>query len=319
MAITTYQELQDAVSNWLDRSDLTTRIPEFISLAEGEMRRQLRSEAAFTPLSAVSATWVNLIAAPDMYLYGALKYAAPYLEHDERVPLWAEQFDKAIAQYNEYLRNKALGGPITTFAELVIAVDNYLGRYDLTARVPQFVNLCEGTLKRRLRRRGVRETITLTAASDTFDLTTLTTPCAEARSLQLLSAGSQFYPSIRIVTSVGLSEIRTWRTGNGVPRRAAVIGTDLILAPTPDAAYEGELFYFAKYVSITTNTAQLIESPDLYLYGSLLHAAPYLGQDQRVPLWGTQFEAALLELNVQRKNEELGASPKPINLPVVFG
>lgn len=319
MAIATYAELQDAVANWLDRSDLTVRIPEFISLAEGEMRRQLRSEAAFTPLSAVSTTWVNLIAAPDMYLYGALKYASPYLEHDERVPLWTEQFDKAIAQYNEYLRNKALGGPITTFAELVAAVDNYLGRYDLTARVPQFIDLCEGTLKRRLRRRGVRATITLTAGSDVFDLTTLATPCAEARTIQFTTSGSTRYPPIRISTPVGLADIRTWRTGNGVPKRAAIVGTDIVFSPAPDAAYEGELWYFAQYTSIRTSTTQLQESSDLYLYGALMHAAPYLGQDQRVQLWGSQFESAIRELNVQRKAEEYGAAPLPIHLPVVFG
>ena len=42
MAISTYAELQSAVSNWLDRSDLTSRIPEFISLAESRIARKLR-------------------------------------------------------------------------------------------------------------------------------------------------------------------------------------------------------------------------------------------------------------------------------------
>ena len=42
MAISNYTELQDAVSNWLDRSDLSDRIPEFITLAEAQMNRLLR-------------------------------------------------------------------------------------------------------------------------------------------------------------------------------------------------------------------------------------------------------------------------------------
>lgn len=42
MAISTYAELQTAVSNWLARSDLTSRIPEFISLAEARINRKLR-------------------------------------------------------------------------------------------------------------------------------------------------------------------------------------------------------------------------------------------------------------------------------------
>ena len=42
MAITTYDELKTAVANWLHRSDLTSRIPEFISLGESHLNRNLR-------------------------------------------------------------------------------------------------------------------------------------------------------------------------------------------------------------------------------------------------------------------------------------
>ena len=42
MAISTYSELQTAVANWLDRDDLTARIPEFIVLAEARYNRELR-------------------------------------------------------------------------------------------------------------------------------------------------------------------------------------------------------------------------------------------------------------------------------------
>lgn len=42
VSITTYSELQTAIGNWLDRSDLSARIPEFIALAEAQMNRDLR-------------------------------------------------------------------------------------------------------------------------------------------------------------------------------------------------------------------------------------------------------------------------------------
>ena len=42
MALSTFTELKDAVADWLDRSDLTTRIPDFITLAEARLNRDLR-------------------------------------------------------------------------------------------------------------------------------------------------------------------------------------------------------------------------------------------------------------------------------------
>ena len=40
MAITTYAELQTALDNWLARTDLQSRPPEFITLAEARMNRE---------------------------------------------------------------------------------------------------------------------------------------------------------------------------------------------------------------------------------------------------------------------------------------
>jgi hypothetical protein len=43
MAISTYAELKTAVDNWLARTDLTSRVPEFISLAEARMSREIEA------------------------------------------------------------------------------------------------------------------------------------------------------------------------------------------------------------------------------------------------------------------------------------
>lgn len=46
MAITTYSELQTAVSNWLASQVATARVPEFIAMAEAEMSRLLYDNSA---------------------------------------------------------------------------------------------------------------------------------------------------------------------------------------------------------------------------------------------------------------------------------
>lgn len=56
MAITTYSELQTAVANWLNKSNLTSRIPEFIALAEGRLNRRLRSKEMESVSSGLTLT-----------------------------------------------------------------------------------------------------------------------------------------------------------------------------------------------------------------------------------------------------------------------
>jgi len=55
MSITTYGELKTAVANWLRRSELTTRIPEFITMAEdvlyADRRMMIRPLEATTDLT----------------------------------------------------------------------------------------------------------------------------------------------------------------------------------------------------------------------------------------------------------------------------
>ena len=64
MAITTYAELQTAITNWSDRSDLSSLIPDFITLAEKRIIRDINikgglrildSSATITPVSNVAA------------------------------------------------------------------------------------------------------------------------------------------------------------------------------------------------------------------------------------------------------------------------
>ena len=42
MALSTFADLQSAIAGWLLRSDLTARIPDFISLAEAQIARDVR-------------------------------------------------------------------------------------------------------------------------------------------------------------------------------------------------------------------------------------------------------------------------------------
>ncbi len=63
MALSTYADLQAAVAEWLERSDLSARIPDFIALAEVQINRALRQREMMRRASAIISEPFS--AAPD--------------------------------------------------------------------------------------------------------------------------------------------------------------------------------------------------------------------------------------------------------------
>jgi hypothetical protein len=76
----------------------------------------------------------------------------------------------------------------------------------------------------------------------------------------------------------------------------------LELYPIPDAQGAVFLNYTRKVPALSdsaTTNWLLTDAPDVYLYGSLLHAAPYLHEDNRVNVWAQLYGAAVKQLNEQ--------------------
>jgi hypothetical protein len=98
-----------------------------------------------------------------------------------------------------------------------------------------------------------------------------------------------------------LNEEATKFTASGRPQFFGVVGTEFRFVPTPDSAYTAEIVYFAKLNKLSASVATnflLTSSPDIYLYGALLQAAPYLQDDARMQVWATLYERALTDLQV---------------------
>ena len=68
MAISNYSELTTAVANWLDRDDLTLRIPEFIALAEAKFNRTLRLRSMEAKYTANTVAGQRNLALPTGYI-----------------------------------------------------------------------------------------------------------------------------------------------------------------------------------------------------------------------------------------------------------
>ena len=75
--------------------------------------------------------------------------------------------------------------------------------------------------------------------------------------------------------------------------------------------YNASLVYYARVptlsVSNTTNWL-LTEAPDVYLYGALVHSAPYLKDDARIQVWEALLAQGINNLNTSSADAKYGGS-----------
>jgi hypothetical protein len=65
MALMTYDDLKTAVADWLERSDLTGRASDFITLAEARLNRELRLAVMESEVTLTAATGARTLALPE--------------------------------------------------------------------------------------------------------------------------------------------------------------------------------------------------------------------------------------------------------------
>lgn len=208
---------------------------------------------------------------------------------------------------------------ITDYNSLVTAIGAWLNRSDsvVTAQIPTFIALAEAAIRRELRDDTGRATITISQES-----TLLPTYVAEIRSLHLWSGLPEHGRPIVVTTTEILSDFRAgFSNVSGLPQYAAVVGGNLLVVPTPDQAYDCDMTYFSTLLALSptnaTNTV-LDTSPDVYLYGALVHAEGFMEHDERMPLWKAGFDEALAKLENARQRREYGPSRTRAGLPRVF-
>ena len=182
---------------------------------------------------------------------------------------------------------------LTTYAELKTSVGDWLNRTDLTTAIPDFISLAEAQIERNLR---TRQMIVRATASITTEYSAVPNDFLEVKSFKL---------DTNPVTPLGFETIDSMDTLAVTYRSASkpifftVVGEQFRYLPEPDTAYTGELIYYAKLSKLSTaNTTNflLTAAPDVYLYGALMQAAPYLQDDARITVWASMYRAGLEEV-----------------------
>ena len=185
---------------------------------------------------------------------------------------------------------------ISTYAELSTAAANWLSRSDLTSRIPEFITLAEARINRklRIRQQETASDVTITGGTRTA---ALPSDFREVRRLYLDTS------PIRILDYISPQDYwaRYVSTNTGKPSVFTIEGANIVLGPIPDTGYTGKLTYYAAFPALSTTAhGTFTANPDLYLYGTLLSAEPYLKNDKRIGMWKSLFDEILMEMERQQ-------------------
>ena len=202
---------------------------------------------------------------------------------------------------------------IGTFAELKTAAANWLDRSDLTDRIPEFIVLAEARFNRILRIRDM-ETVS-TAISTTGGTREYSLPTGFVQMKEFHLTTDPITP-LSYITPEMMS--RLWAgSAKSKPQVFTIIADNVRLGPNPDAVYTTSMLYYKAFTALSdsaTTNDMLTNNPDVYLYGTLLEAEPFIMNDQRVPLWLAAFQKAVDDIqNQDNKDRHSGSQLRVMN------
>jgi hypothetical protein len=182
---------------------------------------------------------------------------------------------------------------ITTYTELKSAVADWLNRTDLTAVIPSFITLAESQFNQDERLRNKRSIVRATA---TFNAEYEALPGDYLEMLNLTNETTVPFQKLQYISLNQWDDYKRDFITLQVPKYYTIVGNQIQLLPIPGADITAEMVYYAKITALTdaspTNWV-LTNHPEVYLYSTLLQAAPYLKDDDRIGTWNALLEKSL--------------------------
>lgn len=122
-------------------------------------------------------------------------------------------------------------------------------------------------------------------------------------SMEFLSHdGATYFGELTSVNAGMGSKLKSIYHGNssGAPMYYAILDDKIRFYPTPDSTYSLKMGYWRKILTLSdtqTTNWLLTDHPDIYLFGALVQAEPFLKSDPRIATWKTMLEEALTQLH----------------------
>ena len=201
---------------------------------------------------------------------------------------------------------------ISTYTELKASIANFLNRDDLAATIPDFIALAESSISNEVRHWRMENRVETTIDSQ---FTAIPTDWLGTIRFHLATNGTT---DLRYLSRAEIQEMRANRDDStGVPRFYGHSAAQFEVMPTPDGSYSGILNYYSKIPSLSdseTTNWLLTHYPDVYLYGALLHSAPYLKEDQRAQTWAALYTTAVERINDASSKSTASGSGLRLNI-----
>lgn len=207
---------------------------------------------------------------------------------------------------------------LSNYTELQASVASYLARDDLTLAIPDFIRLAEAKFNRVLMhpKMEARATLTVSTLLPSPEFLDLPSDFQTMRSARLSGVAGK--PRLGFMTQTQIDDYRYSRDNvTGQPFYFSITGTQMELAPTPNDNYTVQVVYRGNIPALASNSTNwlLTLAPDLYLYGSLLEASPYIQNDERLSVWGSAVATVIDQLNVHGERQSFNSGPTTVSLP----
>jgi len=175
---------------------------------------------------------------------------------------------------------------LSNYTELQSSISSWLQRDDLTAQIPDFINICESYLNDDLRLRSMitEATVTPSQVDSYVDL-----PDGFIEAISFVDENNNTIQQIHHDMLQGLDS-----TNNNY-----YSVTSRINFPAAASSALSYTMTYYKGMDLAANTTNdvLTNYPNLYLYGSLLQAEMFLKNDKRISTWHDLYDKAMRKAN----------------------
>ncbi|MCO4879054.1 phage adaptor protein [Paraburkholderia caribensis] len=205
---------------------------------------------------------------------------------------------------------------LDTYDGLCAEIAGFLNRRDLADEIPTFVRLAEIAVDSDERFRILPAITRSTALIDSSQtdqwgqyFLPVPTDYLEMQNFRVMTVPPP--NSVEMITQSQMDDARQIHQIAGVPKLYAISGETMEILPTPDQQYTVQMVYYSRVppLSSTNQTNWLLRQyPSVYLYGALLHSAPYLMDDDRIQVWAGMYNQLVENINTAEKNAQFSGA-----------